>query len=305
MKTIKASTVVREVRRYIGKVPLPEEMVTTEADRVESLSRTLPTDFVLKRAVSAVEDIVSRVSAMHVPALMTSEEAFWGGDNGTFSKTVMRQLRGRVYRLPSGVTTINYGDVNDDGDITSQDASLILQHIEGSITLTPEQIERGDVTGTGELTERDARLIQQYVVGLIGAFPVQVKDAIRCVPRSPSTHERAERDGRPATEDRPVYVYEYSTYQVYPEGGTAIIYFVPYPPMPELDSSTGEITPDELPVPRRLQRAVVMRAAAECYRRLQIPALEGWANNQYERAIMPYLAETRFGGRTNREVFVV
>lgn len=173
MKTIKASTVVREVRRYIGKVPLPEEMVTTEADRVESLSRTLPTDFVLKRAVSAVEDIVSRVSAMHVPALMTSGEAFWGGENGTFDKTVMRQLRGRVYRLPSGVTTVNYGDVNDDGDITSQDASLVLQHIDGSITLTPEQIERGDVDGDGVLTETDADLIQQYVVGLIDRFPAE------------------------------------------------------------------------------------------------------------------------------------
>lgn len=71
------------------------------------------------------------------------------------------------------VADILYGDVNDDGEVTSLDASLVLQHIDGSITLTPEQIERGDVDGDGVLTETDVDLIQQYVAGLIDRFPVE------------------------------------------------------------------------------------------------------------------------------------
>ena len=64
-----------------------------------------------------------------------------------------------------------YGDVSQDGSISAFDASLILQHIAGLITLSPEQQQVSDVTGDGKITDMDAVLILQYTVELITQFP--------------------------------------------------------------------------------------------------------------------------------------
>ncbi|MBZ0167166.1 MAG: dockerin type I repeat-containing protein, partial [Candidatus Omnitrophica bacterium] len=75
--------------------------------------------------------------------------------------------------ITSGSGLINYGDVNDDGNITSIDASQVARHVVSLITLTPDAIVRGDVNGSGGLTSIDASFIARYVVGLITEFPVQ------------------------------------------------------------------------------------------------------------------------------------
>jgi parallel beta-helix repeat protein len=70
-----------------------------------------------------------------------------------------------------------YGDVSGNGTISAYDASLILQHLVGLITLTSEQQEIADVSDNGAISAYDAALILQYTVGLITKFPVETIDA--------------------------------------------------------------------------------------------------------------------------------
>jgi len=69
-----------------------------------------------------------------------------------------------------------YGDVSMNGEITSFDASMILQWLVGNEWLIEVQQYFGDVSGDDDLTAYDASLIQQYMVGLITEFPVTSGD---------------------------------------------------------------------------------------------------------------------------------
>jgi uncharacterized repeat protein (TIGR02543 family) len=62
-----------------------------------------------------------------------------------------------------------FGDVNGDGGITAQDASLVLQLVANKINAQTEGIvyEAADVNGDGYVTAQDASLILQYVAGKI------------------------------------------------------------------------------------------------------------------------------------------
>ena len=57
------------------------------------------------------------------------------------------------------------GDVNGDGQITPEDAMLVLQHYVGLITLDPRQVATALVSGNAELSPLDAALILRMVVG--------------------------------------------------------------------------------------------------------------------------------------------
>jgi hypothetical protein len=59
------------------------------------------------------------------------------------------------------------GDINTDGQITAQDASLVLQAVAGKITLSDTQISVADVNDDGQITAQDASLILQKVAGKI------------------------------------------------------------------------------------------------------------------------------------------
>jgi len=65
------------------------------------------------------------------------------------------------------------GDVDGDGFVTAHDASLVLQHVVGKITLTPEQQACADVTCNGTISALDAAEILRYSVGIITEFPCQ------------------------------------------------------------------------------------------------------------------------------------
>jgi len=65
------------------------------------------------------------------------------------------------------------GDVNDDGQVTAHDASLVLQYVVGLTDFSIFQREAADVTGDGNVTALDAALILQHTVGLITQFPAQ------------------------------------------------------------------------------------------------------------------------------------
>ena len=75
---------------------------------------------------------------------------------------------------PKG-TTIDYGDVNGDGDITPFDAALILKDVVGIPFMSPLcptcDARAADVSGNGSITSYDASLVLQRSVGLISCFP--------------------------------------------------------------------------------------------------------------------------------------
>lgn len=64
------------------------------------------------------------------------------------------------------------GDVNDDGNVTAYDASLVLQHAAGSIAtpLTSKQLAAADTNKDGNVTAYDASLILQFAAGKITEF---------------------------------------------------------------------------------------------------------------------------------------
>ena len=63
------------------------------------------------------------------------------------------------------INDILIGDVNGDGEITVQDASLVLQLVAKKIVPTDDGIvyEAADVNDDGDVTPQDASLILQYV----------------------------------------------------------------------------------------------------------------------------------------------
>ena len=73
--------------------------------------------------------------------------------------------------LPEEENTL--GDVNDDGDVDSTDARLVLQYFVGSADENDLDLRRADVNGDQQVNSTDARLILQYFVGTIEEFPVE------------------------------------------------------------------------------------------------------------------------------------
>lgn len=69
-------------------------------------------------------------------------------------------------------TEVAYGDVNDDGSVTMDDVSLVLQYVNGT-ELTEGQIAAADVNGDGSVNMTDVSLILQYINGVITQFPVE------------------------------------------------------------------------------------------------------------------------------------
>ena len=65
-----------------------------------------------------------------------------------------------------------YGDISGDGNVSTTDVQMVVQYLEGTRTLTPEQLIRADVDGDGEITTLDQTLIADYVRGAITTFPV-------------------------------------------------------------------------------------------------------------------------------------
>jgi len=66
----------------------------------------------------------------------------------------------------------NYGDINNDGNVSGTDGMFIEQYLAGTRTLTPDQLIRADVGGDGIVTQASADLIALYIVGAISTFPV-------------------------------------------------------------------------------------------------------------------------------------
>ena len=60
---------------------------------------------------------------------------------------------------------VEMGDLNGDGQLTAQDASLMLQHVAGKTLIDENTLKAADMNGDGEVTAQDASLILQKVAG--------------------------------------------------------------------------------------------------------------------------------------------
>ncbi len=85
-------------------------------------------------------------------------------------ETAVASMRDAMERLEL-IPVITMGDVNEDGDINSTDARLVLQYCVGKIGDSEMNAEAANVDGDYSVTSSDARLILQYSVGKISAFP--------------------------------------------------------------------------------------------------------------------------------------
>lgn len=59
------------------------------------------------------------------------------------------------------------GDLNGDGEVTAQDASLVLQFVAGKLMFDETSLAAADINNDGQVTAQDASLILQYVAGKI------------------------------------------------------------------------------------------------------------------------------------------
>jgi len=85
----------------------------------------------------------------------------------------------------TGATNPLMGDVSLNGVVQAYDASLVLQHVVGSITLNSTQQQVADVSFAAGITAFDASLILQYVVGLIEYFPAELLKPVYISPIDP------------------------------------------------------------------------------------------------------------------------
>ncbi len=119
---------------------------------------------------------------------ISAEGCWWGAANGPSDVSATADLCGIGTNLGSGDVVTNHvdyvpfattgivnpliGDVSLNGRVLAYDASLVLQYVVSSISLSPLQLLVGDVSGTAGVSSFDASLILQWVAGLIPSFPV-------------------------------------------------------------------------------------------------------------------------------------
>ncbi|MEZ4702693.1 MAG: discoidin domain-containing protein [Rhodothermales bacterium] len=72
-----------------------------------------------------------------------------------------------------GGSALTAGDATRDGTLSALDASFILQHTTGLITLPADAQTVSDVSANGTIGALDASLVLQRLVGLIPCFPVE------------------------------------------------------------------------------------------------------------------------------------
>ena len=62
------------------------------------------------------------------------------------------------------------GDVDGDGVVTTKDALMMMQHIEGTVLLTDDQFKRADLNGSGVLDSVEVLRILQYINGKVNTL---------------------------------------------------------------------------------------------------------------------------------------
>lgn len=105
-------------------------------------------------------------------ATVSENGVVWAFSVGTTVITATSVANTNICESCAVTVTSNYvhkGDVNGDGNVTAQDASLILQLVANKISSEMDGIvyKAADVNGDNSVTAQDASLILQYVAGKI------------------------------------------------------------------------------------------------------------------------------------------
>ncbi len=77
-----------------------------------------------------------------------------------------------LMKLPELIEGKDYvlGDVNQDGQITQNDLTLVQSYIQGTQALTDIQLKAADVNKDGKIDSGDTFKLSQYVNGIIDSF---------------------------------------------------------------------------------------------------------------------------------------
>lgn len=88
------------------------------------------------------------------------------------TRTGQLTIGGQTFTVTQQATpTVNVGDINGDGDITSVDAAIVLQIVDGSITPTAVQTSAADADRDGKITTSDAQMILSWAAQRLGVSP--------------------------------------------------------------------------------------------------------------------------------------
>ena len=119
--------------------------------------------------------------------VINAKNCWWGSNlgpvqtntpgNGTNPQQIVTTAVDFTPWNTTGAGNPQMGDVSLNGKVQGYDASLVLQHVVGNISLNSIQQRVADVSGGTGITAYDASLISQFAVGLIRSFPAELKKA--------------------------------------------------------------------------------------------------------------------------------
>jgi hypothetical protein len=149
----------------MGREYAAEECVTLVGPSLKSIEKVRVLGPVRKNTqveISKTDTFILKVSPPVRPS----------GEVKGSEKLVVVGPKGSVY-LKEGVIIAYYGDANNDGNVSIDDAMLVAQYVIGLPINVEINTILADVDGDGMLTSIDAMLITQFDVKLFEKFPVE------------------------------------------------------------------------------------------------------------------------------------
>lgn len=73
---------------------------------------------------------------------------------------------------PVGERAVVYGDVNQDGQVTAEDANMVRDYVLGKYSLTKSQCVAADVNGDNEIDSLDYTILNKYILKQSDSLPL-------------------------------------------------------------------------------------------------------------------------------------
>ena len=157
-KTATCTVTVTPATVAVTGVTLNKSETTITAGQTETLTATVaPADATDKTVTwSSSNTAVATVADGVVTAVAAGEATITVTSNADNTKTATCTVT-----VNAAAPSYTLGDVNNDGSITSYDASLVIQHFLNIAILEGDAFAAADVNGDGSVTSYDASLIIQ------------------------------------------------------------------------------------------------------------------------------------------------
>ncbi|MFZ5988757.1 MAG: pectate lyase [Bacillota bacterium] len=83
---------------------------------------------------------------------------------------------GPIITLPTTTpqTSLNYGDLNGDGNVNSTDYVILKRHVIKHTILSPEQLEAADLNLDGQVNSTDCTILKRFIIRKIDSLPYGV-----------------------------------------------------------------------------------------------------------------------------------